>query len=62
MKARCRHKTFNIRLKNFESLSGALFCHVGGGDTGREIFGMVIEAVCVIVQYHMDNGTELFAI
>jgi hypothetical protein len=62
MRARCRHETFNAHLKKFESLSGALFRHGGGGDAGREFFGIVIVAVCVIVQYQMDNGRELFAI
>jgi hypothetical protein len=41
-----------VHLKKFESLSGALFCHSGGGDMGRE-------AACIIVQYQMDNGREL---
>jgi orotate phosphoribosyltransferase len=36
-----------------------LFRRGGGGDARREFFGMVIEAVCVIVQYQMDNGREL---
>jgi hypothetical protein len=51
-------------LKKFESLSGALFRHGGGGgDLGRELFGIVIEAMCIIVQYQMDNDRrELFAI
>lgn len=62
MRARCRQETFNARLKKFESLSGALFRHGGGADAGREFFGIVIVAVCVIVQYQMDNGRELFAI
>jgi hypothetical protein len=50
-------------LKKFESLSGAFFCHGGGAaDAGREFFVIVIEAMCIIVQYQMDNGRELFAI
>jgi hypothetical protein len=62
MRARCRQETFNARLKKFESLSGALFRHGGGADAGREFFGITIVAVCVIVQYQMDNGREFFAI
>jgi hypothetical protein len=55
-RARCRHETFNSRLKAFACLSGAYFRHGGGGDKGREFMGMVVEAVCVIAQYQMDNG------
>jgi hypothetical protein len=62
MRARCRNKTFIARLKKFESLPGALFCHGSGAEAGREFFGIVIEAMCVIVQYQMDKGRKLFII
>jgi hypothetical protein len=53
-RARARHESFNGRLKFFESLNKT-FCH--NSDNHVHIF----EAVCVIVQYQMDNGAELFA-
>jgi hypothetical protein len=43
-------------------LSGAYFRHGGGGDKGREFMGMVVEAICVIAQYQMDNRQGLFAV
>jgi hypothetical protein len=61
-RARCRHETFNSRLKTFACLSGAYFRHGGGGDEGREFMGMVVEAMCVIVHYQMDNGRGLFSV
>jgi hypothetical protein len=52
-RARCRHETFNGRLKFFRSLS-VTFHH----DPEKHVH--VFEAVCVIEQYQMDNGGELF--
>jgi DDE superfamily endonuclease len=52
-RARCRHETFNGRIKNFAVLRGT-FRH----DEAK--FKSAFEAVCVIVQYQMDNGSELF--
>jgi hypothetical protein len=48
-RARCRHETLNGRLKNFKCLQDT-FRH--GMDNHKTCF----EAVCVIVQYQMDNG------
>jgi hypothetical protein len=53
---------FGARLLGFAYMSGAFFRHGGGGDEGREFMGMVVEAICVIVQYQMDNGRGLFAV
>ena len=55
-RARLRHETLNSRLKNFE----ALFAH--SFRQGEIAHKHVFEAVCVIVQYQMDNGAELFAV
>jgi hypothetical protein len=52
-RARCRHETFNGRLKFFKALSDT-FHH----NPDRHVH--VFEAVCVIVQYQMDNGGKLF--
>lgn len=55
-RARLRHETLNSRLKNFECLFTHSFRH--GYDYHKDVF----EAVCVTVQYQMDNGAELFAV
>jgi DDE superfamily endonuclease len=54
MKARlkARHETFNARIKSFNILSGQ-FRH----DIVHH--GMAFEAVCVLVQYDMQNGNPL---
>jgi hypothetical protein len=52
-RARCRHETFNGRLKFFHALSDT-YHH------SSENHVHVFEAICVIVQYQMDNGGELF--
>jgi hypothetical protein len=52
-RARCRHETFNGRLKFFRALSDT-FHH--NPDKHVHVF----EAVCVTVQYQMDNGGKLF--
>ena len=54
-RVRLRQETFNGWLKKYESLQQT-FRH------GRHKHKDVLEAVCVIVQYQMDNGSELFAI
>jgi hypothetical protein len=54
-RGRLRHETFNGRLKNFNCLSET-FRH--GFDKHKFVF----EAVVVIVQYQMDNGSPIFAI
>ena len=48
-----RHETFNGRLKNFKCLDHR-FRH------GIHKHQIVFEAVCVIVQYQMENGSPLF--
>lgn len=52
-RARARHESFNSRIKNFAVLSER-FRH------GEEKHKWCFEAVCVIVQYQMDNGSPLF--
>lgn len=52
-RARARHENFNGRLKTFKAL-GSTFRH--GHDKHKAIF----EAVCVIVQYELENGRPLF--
>ena len=52
-RARARHESFNARLKNFQSLA-VRFRH------GVEKHGIVFEAICVICQYQMENGSPLF--
>jgi DDE superfamily endonuclease len=52
-RARARHESFNGRLKTFKSLENR-FRH------GLDKHKIVFEAVCVIVQYQMENGSPLF--
>jgi len=52
-RARSRQETFNARIKIFSVLSG-LFRH------GVEKHQICFEAVCVIVQYQMENGSPIF--
>jgi hypothetical protein len=54
-RARCRHETLNGRLKNFKCLQDT-FRH--SMDKHKTCF----EAVCVIVQYQMDNGSPIFSV
>jgi hypothetical protein len=54
-RARLRHETFNGRLKNFQCLKET-FRH------DLEKHKMTFEAVCVIVQYQMDHGSEIYAV
>jgi hypothetical protein len=53
--ARLRQETFNGRLKFFCSLSD-VFRH------GFDKHTFVFEAIVVIVQYQMDNGSEIYAV
>lgn len=53
--ARLRHETFNGRLAFFDALSNT-FRH------GFNKHAMVFEAVVVIVQYQMDNGSPIFLV
>jgi hypothetical protein len=52
-RARCRHETCNGWLKFFKALSDT-FHH----NPDRHVH--VFKAVCVIVQYQMDNGGKCF--
>jgi hypothetical protein len=54
-RSRLRQETFNGRLKFFNVLSET-FRH------GPEVHHLVFEAVVVIVQYQMDNGSPIFAV
>ena len=54
-KAHLRHETFNGRITHFNILS-EIFCH------GSEKHGSPFEAVVVLVQYQMENGSPLFAV
>ena len=50
---RCRHESFNGRIKQWRSLYDT-YHHASS--THASVF----EAVCVIVQYQMENGSPLF--
>jgi hypothetical protein len=52
-RARSRHETFNARIKIFQCLDQQ-FRH------GIEKHKIVFEAVCVICQYQLENGSPLF--
>jgi hypothetical protein len=52
-RARARHESFNGRIKNFKCLSER-FRH------GVHKHQICFEAVCVIVQYQLENGSPLF--
>lgn len=54
-RGRARHETFNRRLKCFQCLADT-FRH------NLDKHKIAFQAVCVIVQYQMDNGAELFEI
>ena len=54
-RARLRHETFNGRLKRFQCLSET-FRHT------QEKHKLAFEAVCVITQYQMDNGSPLYEV
>jgi hypothetical protein len=52
-RARLRHETFNGRIKHFASLRDT-FRH------GEEKHRLAFEAICVTVQYQMENGKPLY--
>jgi len=52
-RVRNRHESFNGRLKDFNALSDT-YRH------SQKRHSHVFEAVCVLVQYEMDNGSPLF--
>ena len=51
---RCRHETFNGRIKFFRSLADT-YHHANNKHQ------FVFEAVCVLVQYQMEHGSPLFS-
>ena len=55
-RARARHETFNGRLKYFS------FLRDGYRGVDIDKHGSAFKAICVIVQYQMDNGSPIFAI
>jgi hypothetical protein len=54
-RSRLRHETFNGRIKFFNCLSDT-FRH------STDIHKFAFEAVCVTVQYQMDNGSPIYAV
>jgi hypothetical protein len=52
-RAKARHETFNGRLKNFSVLSSRWRHDIA-------LHGIVFDAVCVICQYQLENGSPLF--
>ena len=52
-RARARHESFNAKLKNFKVLAE---CFRHNIDDHK----MVFEAICVICQYQLENGSPLF--
>jgi hypothetical protein len=54
-RAQSRHETYNQRLKSFQILGGKFRHKI-------EKHKVAFEAVCVIVQYDMENGHPLFEI
>lgn len=65
-RSQARHETFNARLKSFKILSTRFrhrHSHRGNNsDTCHDNHKAVFEAVCVLIQYDMENGHPLFAI
>jgi hypothetical protein len=65
-RSQARHETFNSRLKSFKILSTRFrHSHNGRkqqGDTCHDNHKAVFEAVCVLLQYDMENGHPLFAV
>jgi hypothetical protein len=59
----CQQKTFNTHLKKFCLAHYFTMAVVVRGDAEREeFFGIVIEAVYIIIQNQMENRRALFAI
>jgi hypothetical protein len=62
-RARARHETFNARIKRFEVLSKKFRSyHDHSGETVHDRHRAVFVAVCVVVQYDMENGHPLFEV
>lgn len=53
-RVRCRHEGFNARIKQFA------FLRDGYRGVDLEKHGWAFKAICVIVQYQMDNGSPIF--
>ena len=53
-RVRCRLETFNGRIKNFGLLANRFR---GKEENHKHAF----EAICVMVQYQMDNGSPIFS-
>ena len=60
-RAKSRQETFNTRLKFFDVLAGR-FRHGKQPKNKMELHKTCFEAVCVLVQYDMENGHPLFEI
>jgi hypothetical protein len=57
-RARARHESFNARIKNF-----AITDHTFRLKKDRENkHKMIMDVICIIVQYQMENGSPLFDI
>jgi hypothetical protein len=57
-RVRARHESINARVKNFGILSQTFRHKIDRLDKHQTAF----EAVCVIVQYQMENGSPLFEV
>ncbi len=60
-RAKSRQETINTRLKSFTVLSGR-FCHGKGAENKLRVHQTCFEAICVLVQYDMENGHPLMEI
>jgi hypothetical protein len=60
-RAKSRQETINTRLKFFNVL-GDRFRHGKGAENGLRVHQTCFEAVCVLVQYDMENGHPLMEI
>jgi DDE superfamily endonuclease len=54
-RASARHETFNKRIKDFKIIAGPF-------RSSHEYHKIAFEAVCVLVQYDLENGYPLFSI
>jgi hypothetical protein len=62
-RARARHESFNSRIKRFAVTSTKFRgYHDHNGETCHDSHRTCFVAVCVIVQYEMENGSPLFAV
>ena len=60
-RAKSRQETFNTRLKFFNVLSGC-FRHGKGAKQKLELHKTCFEAICILVQYDLENGHPLMEI